>query len=30
MELALSIIFGLWFILSAIFYGFMAKKGEAE
>lgn len=30
MELVLSIGFGVWFIISAIFYGYMVKKGEKE
>ena len=30
MELVLSIAFGLWYVASAIFYGYMVKKGEKE
>lgn len=30
MEMLLSVIFGLWFVVSACFYGFMAKRGEHE
>lgn len=30
MELILSISFGTWFVFSALFYGFMVKKGEKE
>lgn len=30
MELVLSIAFGLWFVVSALFYGHMVKKGEKE
>ena len=30
MELVLSIAFGVWFVLSAVFYGYMVKKGEKE
>lgn len=26
MELVLSIAFGVWFIIAALFYGFMTKK----
>ena len=30
MELVLSILFGAWFVISALFYGYMVKKGEKE
>lgn len=30
MELILSIAFGAWYIVSAIFYGYMVKVGEKE
>ena len=30
MELILSIAFGVWFVVSAILYGVMVKKGEDE
>lgn len=30
MELILSVAFGVWFVLSAIFYGYMSLKGEKE
>lgn len=30
MELVLSIAFGVWFVVSALFYGYMVKKGEKE
>ena len=30
MELLLSVMFGLWFVVSAFFYGHMTKKGEKE
>ncbi len=30
MEMVLSIIFGAWFVVSALFYGFMVKNGEKE
>ena len=30
MELLLSIAFGAWFMLSALFYGYMVRKGEKE
>ncbi len=30
MELVLSICFGLWFVVSALFYGYMVKKGNKE
>ena len=30
MELILSVAFGAWFVLSALFYGRMVKKGEDE
>ena len=30
MELVLSIAFGVWFVISAIFYGYMVKKGREE
>ena len=30
MELALSIAFGAWFVVSAVFYGLMVRKGEKE
>ncbi len=30
MELVLSIAFGAWFVISALFYGFMIKKGGKE
>jgi len=30
MELVLSIAFGAWFVASALFYGYMVRKGEKE
>ena len=30
MELVLSVAFGLWFIVSAVLYGRMVKKGGEE
>lgn len=30
MELVLSIAFGCWFIVSALFYGYMVKMGKKE
>lgn len=30
MELVLSIAFGAWFVVSALIYGHMVKKGEDE
>lgn len=30
MELVLSIAFGVWFVVSALFYGYMVRKGEKE
>ncbi len=30
MELVLSIAFGAWFVLSALFYGYMIRKGADE
>lgn len=30
MELVLSIAFGAWFVVSALFYGHMVKKGRDE
>ena len=30
MELVLSIAFGIWFVVSAVFYGFMVKRGREE
>ena len=30
MELILSIAFGAWFVISALFYGYMVKKGRNE
>ena len=30
MELLLSVSFGVWFIISALFYGFMVKRGYKE
>ena len=30
MELVLSIAFGVWYILSALFFGYMVRKGEKE
>ena len=30
MELVLSITFGAWFVISALFYGFMVKRGSEE
>ena len=30
MELVLSIAFGVWFVVSAILYGVMVKKGNKE
>lgn len=30
MELVLSIVFGAWFVASALFYGYMVRKGEKE
>lgn len=30
MELILSIAFGAWFIVSALLYGYMVKKGGKE
>lgn len=30
MELVLSIAFGAWFVISAILYGCMVKKGGKE
>ena len=30
MELVLSLAFGVWFVVSALFYGRMVKMGEKE
>ena len=30
MELVLSIAFGVWFSVSALFYGYMIRKGKEE
>lgn len=30
MELVLSIAFGVWFMVSALFYGLLIKKGGKE
>lgn len=30
MELVLSIAFGVWFVISALFYGYSVRKGEKE
>jgi len=30
MELVLSIAFGVWFVISALFYGYMVRTGEKE
>ena len=30
MEMVLSIVFGAWFVASALFYGYMVKNGEKE
>lgn len=30
MELVLSIAFGAWYVISALFYGYMVRKGEKE
>lgn len=30
MELVLSIAFGAWFVISAILYGYMIKRGNKE
>ena len=30
MELILSIAFGAWFVASALFYGYMVRKGEKD
>ena len=30
MELVLSIAFGAWYVVSALFYGYMVRKGEKE
>lgn len=30
MELVLSIAFGVWYMISALFYGYMVKRGENE
>lgn len=30
MEILLSIAFGLWFVIAAVFYGLSVKKGEEE
>ena len=30
MELVLSISFGVWFVISALFYGYMIRKGKGE
>lgn len=30
MELVLSIVFGAWFVISALLYGKMVKRGEKE
>lgn len=30
MELLLSILFGVWFVFSALMYGRMVKKGKKE
>ncbi len=30
MELILSIAFGVWFVISALLYGYMVRKGREE
>lgn len=30
MEIVLSIAFGVWFVVSAFFYGYMVRKGTDE
>lgn len=30
MELVLSIAFGVWFVIAALFYGYVTGKGDKE
>lgn len=30
MELVLSISFGAWYVITALIYGYLVKKGEKE